>query len=83
MIFQEGVLIAVIGYVLGLILSRVGLLVISGMLKTDYPYDFSGSTLLLEEGYLLLVTMVIGFMAALIPAIHVVKINLSKTLADA
>ena len=56
---------------------------ISVLLKTDYHYDFSGSVLLLEEGYLLLVTLVIGLMAALIPAIHVVKINLSKTLADA
>jgi putative ABC transport system permease protein len=83
MIFQEGALIALIGFILGLMLSRVGLLVISIMLKSDYSFDFSESIMLKEEGYLLMITLCIGLMAALVPAIQVVKINLSKTLADA
>ncbi len=83
MIFQEGLLIAFSGFVLGIMLSRVGLFVISYLLESDYRYGFTDSMLIIEEGYLLMITLLIGFFAALIPAIHVFKINLSKSLADA
>ncbi len=83
MMFQEGLLVALTGFILGLLLSRVGLVAISVLLKSDYHYDFSEFILLSEEVYLLMITLGIGFLASLIPAIHVAKINLSKTLADA
>ncbi|WPR76748.1 ABC transporter permease [Algoriphagus sp. NG3] len=83
MIFQEGLLIAFSGFVLGLLLSRIGLLVISYLLESDYRFGFTDPMFIIEEGYLLIITLVIGFLAALIPAIHVFKINLSKSLADA
>lgn len=83
MIFQEGALVALTGYLLGLLLSRGGIFVISVLLKSDYRYNFSDSILLKEEGYLLIITLGIGLLAAFIPAIQVLKINLSKTLANA
>ena len=83
MIFQEGALVSLTGYISGLLLARGGLFMISFLLKSDYSYDFSDSMLLKEEGYLLLITLGIGLFAALIPALQVLKINLSKTLANA
>lgn len=83
MVFQEGLLVSVFGYLLGLVLSRVGLVVISILLKSDYRYGFANTLLIQEEAYLLLITLVIGLLAALIPAFRVLKIDLSKTLADA
>ncbi|MCE7054640.1 ABC transporter permease [Algoriphagus sp. AGSA1] len=83
MIFQEGLLIAFSGFLLGIMLSRVGLFVIAYLLESDYRYGFKGSMLIIEEGYLLIITLAIGFLAALTPAVQVFKINLSKSLADA
>lgn len=83
MVFQEGVLVAFSGFVLGLLLSRGGLGIISVLLKSDYRYEFSDMALIKGEGYLFLITLSIGFLAALIPAITVFKIDLSKSLSDA
>ncbi|WP_200980120.1 ABC transporter permease [Echinicola sp. 20G] len=83
MMFQEGLLIAVSGFVIGLIFSRLGLLLVSVLLKSEYHYDFSEAGPILGEGYLFLVTLAIGFLSALIPAISVYRIDISKSLSDA
>ncbi|MBN7811825.1 ABC transporter permease [Algoriphagus sp. H41] len=83
MVFQEGLLIAFSGFLLGLVFSRLGLWVVSLLLKAEYHYDFSQTGLVAGEGYLLLVTVLIGFLSALLPAISVYKIDISKSLSDA
>ncbi|GAB3655691.1 hypothetical protein GCM10028791_27030 [Echinicola sediminis] len=83
MIFLEGLSIAVSGFVLGLIFSRIGLVLMSVLLRSGYHYDFSLAGPILGEGYLLMVTMAIGFLSALIPAIAVYRIDISKSLSDA
>ncbi len=83
MIFQEGLVIAFSGFLLGLVLSRLGLLLVSLLLKAEYHYDFLQAGMIWEEGVLLGVTLLIGFFSALIPAISVYKIDISKSLSDA
>lgn len=83
MVFQEGLLVAFSGFLLGILFSRIGLFIISILLKSDYRYGFAEMGLIKGEGYLFLITLCIGFFAALIPAITVVKIDLSKSLSDA
>ncbi len=83
MIFQEGIVITIAGFLLGLILSRLGLFLISLLLKSAYHYDFFEVGMIWQEGILLLITILIGFFAALIPAISVYKIDISKSLSNA
>ncbi|MDR7130843.1 putative ABC transport system permease protein [Algoriphagus sp. 4150] len=83
MVFQEGLLVAFAGFALGILFSRIGLGIISVLLKSDYRYEFADMGLIKGEGYLLLITLCIGFFSALIPAITVFKIDLSKSLSDA
>lgn len=83
MIFQEGLMVAFSGFVLGILISRLGLLFVSVLLKSEYHYDFLQVGLIWEEGHLLVVTLLIGFFSALIPAISVYKIDISKSLSDA
>jgi putative ABC transport system permease protein len=83
MIFQEGMVIAISGFLLGLVLSRLGLFLVSLLLKSAYHYDFFEVAMIWQEGILLLITILIGFFAALIPAISVYKIDISKSLSDA
>lgn len=83
MIFQEGLVVSISGFLLGIVLSRLGLVVVSLLLKSEYHYDFLGGGLIWQEGILMLITLLIGFFAALIPAITVYKIDISKSLSDA
>ncbi|QDH81333.1 ABC transporter permease [Echinicola soli] len=83
LIFQEGVFIAVVGFLLGLFFSRLGLLLVGLLLESEYHYEFSPSGPIIGEGYLFLMTLAIGILSALIPAISVYKIDLSKSLSDA
>lgn len=81
-VIQEGVILAVLGYVTGMLVSRGGMLLLSGMVADDYHYQLNGGQFLAEEGILFFLTLFIGFLAALIPAIRAFHTNISETLAD-
>ena len=82
-VLQEGIFLSLSGLVLGLFFSRVGMFVVSRLMEKNYHYDFSGLYFLKEEWLLLFITLGIGILASLIPAIRVFSINISKTLSDA
>ncbi len=81
LVLQEGLLLTGSGFLLGIFFSRVGLLLISGLIEARYHYSFSGWEIIREEWQLLAVSLVIGLLASLLPAIRTFKINISKTLA--
>ena len=83
LVVQEGLLLVLGGFLLGMVFSRVGLLLVSRLMEASYHYEFSGSGLMMEEWWLLTTVVLIGLLAAVIPAFRVFKINISKTLADA
>ncbi len=83
LVLQEGLLLTLTGFLLGILFSRLGLWLISGLMKASYHYEFSGWAWVPEEGWLLTIALVIGLLASLLPAIRVFRINISKTLADA
>ena len=79
---MEGVLLASIGFAIGIFLSHVGMEVLANFMKSAYRYSFSGKVFLIEEFYLLLGALSIGIVAAIIPAIQASKTDISKTLTD-
>ncbi len=81
LVLQEGLLLAGLGFLLGILFSRVGLLLISGLMEARYHYSFSGGEIIREEWQLLVASLVIGLLASLLPAVRAFKINISKTLA--
>jgi len=83
LVLQEGLLLVLTGFLLGVLFSRIGLWLISGLMEASYHYSFSGWGWAAEEGWLLAIVLMIGLLASLIPAIQVFRINISKTLADA
>ncbi|MGD1890469.1 MAG: ABC transporter permease, partial [Cyclobacteriaceae bacterium] len=72
-----------VGFLLGILVSRVGLWLVSNLMEASYHYSFSGWGWLAEEWWLLASALAIGLLASLLPAIRVFRINISKTLADA
>jgi putative ABC transport system permease protein len=78
----EGILIGLFGYIIGICISHGGMAVLSDYLEETYQYSFSATLFLLEEFYLLIGSVLIGFVAALIPALQAYRTNISSTLGQ-
>jgi len=82
MLLLEGLVLALIGFGLGIGLSRVGLWLFSSGVSADYHYDLAAFGILPEEWALLGVAILIGLLAAALPALGVYRMNISRTLAE-
>lgn len=82
LLLLEGLMIALIGFVAGLLLSRLGLFLLGQNVEDNFHYDLNALTLLPEEGLLLLGTVAIGLLAAALPSLGIYRINISRTLAE-
>lgn len=82
LLLLEGLIISVLGFVIGIILSRLGLWIMSENIEQNFHYDFNVLSLLKEEFWLFLGALFIGLLAAAIPSLGIYNINISKTLAD-
>lgn len=84
LVLFESLLLCITGFVLGTIVGRVGLWLISSATEQEYKMTFDPFAFTLEkEGVLFIVTIFVGIVAALIPAIKAYRLNISKTLANA
>lgn len=82
LLLLEGLLISLVGFVLGLVLGRLGLAVLSAGAERSFHYNFDALAFLPEEGYLLGGVLLIGLLAAALPSLGIYRLNLSKTLAE-
>lgn len=82
MILIEGFLLAILGYLLGIGISHLGMELFSGYLAETYHYDFTGWIWLNEEWYILAGAILIGIISALYPAIKAYRTDISKTLSN-
>ena len=82
MLLLEGLVLALIGFVLGILLSRVGLWLFSSSVSSEYHYNLAAFGILPDEWVLLGVAVLIGLLAAALPALGVYRMNISRTLAE-
>jgi putative ABC transport system permease protein len=83
-VLLESILLCIVGYLFGTILGRVGIVLLSKASESDFKLGFNPMEIIWEkEGLLFGLTLLIGLLAALIPAIKAYTINISKTLANA
>ncbi|SCD20771.1 hypothetical protein PSM36_1962 [Proteiniphilum saccharofermentans] len=81
LVVMEGIIIAFIGYLLGLALSRLGMLLVSYYTETNYHYSLQ-QWFNINDFYFLFVSLIIGLLSALIPAIKAMRTDISKTLSE-
>ncbi len=81
LLLLEGFLLATIGYVLGWLLSRVGLYFINRQAESDFNLQF-GFEYVTGEGWLLLLTFLVGIIAALLPAWQAMRMDVSVALSE-
>jgi putative ABC transport system permease protein len=82
MLLLEGLVLALIGFLAGLLISRLSLWFISGYVQGNYHYDLTNFGILNEEWYILVAAVLIGLVAAALPALGVYRMNISRTLAE-
>lgn len=82
LILLEGLILAVLGWLSGVILGHFGLEWIAHSLKTTYKYSFSGFNLVQAEWYVLGVSILIGLLASLVPAFEAARTNIHQTLSE-
>lgn len=82
LILLEGLMVAVIGYFLGLLLSHGTLSLMAANIKDDFRYRLDPFHFLAQEGWLLLGALAIGFLAALFPAIQAARTDIGETLVE-
>ncbi len=82
MILLEGLLLATLGYSIGIAFSHIGMELFSDYLAENYHYSFTGWVWLVEEWYILIGALAIGIVSALYPAIKAYRTDISKTLSN-
>lgn len=83
LILLEGIVLVILGFVCGIILSRIGLLVLSNTMKENFYFGLDKLGITFSEVMLLAITLLIGIVASLLPAMKALKMDISKTLANA
>jgi putative ABC transport system permease protein len=69
------------GYILGWLLSRVGIYFISRQAESDFNLNFGGGLAPGEE-WLLVVTLAVGVVAAILPAWKAMRMDVSSILSE-
>lgn len=78
----EGMIMTAIGFFVGFMLSHIGMEILAGSLKSSYKYSFTGWHFMKEEWILLAISLLIGVVASMIPAISSANMDIHKTLND-
>jgi putative ABC transport system permease protein len=82
MIMLEGLMLAVIGFIFGTIISHAGMEIMSSYLKQDFRYNFTGMMFLPQEWFVLGISLALGLVAAFIPAWQASGTDIHRTLSD-
>lgn len=81
LIILEGIILALISFVVGIVLSHIALWFMAGNMSESYKYSFSSWSFGKRELYLLLFSLAIGFFASIIPAWRAYRTDIHETLS--
>jgi len=82
LILFEGLILALIGFVLGMLVSHIGMMLLGQSLQDKYNYQFVPWTTHGQEVFLFLTTCALGLAAAFIPAFMAYKTDIHKNLSE-
>lgn len=80
LILLEGVILAVLGFIIGIAVSYIGSWLMTDRLSEAYQYNFNPFQYHPVTAYLFIASILIGLIAAIIPAFMAYKTNIHKTL---
>jgi putative ABC transport system permease protein len=81
LLLAEGLILAVVGFAVGILLCRIGLFLLNKIAASDFRFSFDYAWVT-QEWWLFGITLLIGIFAAALPAIKAYRLNIAKTLSD-
>ncbi|MEC8367361.1 MAG: ABC transporter permease [Bacteroidota bacterium] len=82
MLILESLFLTIVGFLIGIFLSRIGLLFISNFIEASFNFSLNNIFIINEEWWLFLISVIIGLVSCLIPSIQVYKMDISKILSN-
>lgn len=82
LIIFEGMILTGIGFLVGFVLSHLGMELVANSLQSSYKYSFSGFYFMPSELILFGISLLIGIVASMIPAIKAAKTDIHSTLTE-
>jgi len=82
LIILEGLIMSILGFICGMILSNIALSGLAESLSDKYNYDFTAWILHGKEQYLFIASLLLGFLAALLPAVMAYNTDIHKNLSQ-
>jgi putative ABC transport system permease protein len=82
LVILEGLLLAGLGMLLGLILGHLTLELLGNAGSNNLQLELTGFTWFYQEGFIVLVALLAGVFASIIPAMQVYKVDIAKTLSQ-
>lgn len=82
LVLLEGLIMVTLGLIIGLALSRIGITLLSDMAKDSFHDEFNAMLFLPQEYYLIGITLGLGVVASLLPALRAFFMDISKTLSN-
>ena len=82
MIIFESLILTTVGFFIGLLVNRLGVMFVSSLMEESLNYNLKSFGILNEELLLLGLSIFIGLISSIIPALQVYNLNISETLAD-
>ena len=79
----EGSFLAFIGFVLGWLFGRLGIIAVSSYMESSYGYGMMLNGLEMTEVILLVLIFVVAIIASLLASISIFRLDVAKTLSDA
>ena len=84
LVLIESLLLCIVGFIFGSLAGRLALMLISAAAEEAYKLTLDPLAIVWKnEGFLLVLTIFVGVIAALLPAVKAYRLNISKTLANA
>ncbi|MCK0131986.1 ABC transporter permease [Flavobacteriaceae bacterium F08102] len=81
-VMLEGLFLGIIGFLLGWVFSRLGLLFFSSYTENTYGYSMMLNKITLGEFWLFIASIGIAIVATLLASLGIFKMNISKILAE-
>ena len=79
----EGGLLSLGGVLLGAVVSRVGIALLATLVEDKFRYDLNALAILPSEWLLAAAALAVGLLAAAIPGLRALRLDISRTLSDA
>jgi len=80
LIIIEGLILGVVGFLIGIVVSHLASSVMASAMSDAYQYSFDSWKFGKNELYLLILSLAIGFIASVLPAIKAFNTDINKTL---